>query len=266
MLPREEHSTRSGWRVTGSLLGLDITLGRLALRRLDLSDMPREPTLSTSLRAAATLTATLAAPIGAREPTANDIAAAIERGRARIKHLRNDRADIDRVASDAGFSEWRREALRWTLEHEGEQVLSRFSLVDLFWLGSPRAKARHYDAWGAASTPLDGCLCLRMPSAEPWEARAGRTASGHLATRGVDVGLRVAEFLSEAKLPTALAPRILAYAMQDVLDQAQLAYFDDWPTFERTARDLPRERLIDYVAALAAGGALIPVIQPETRH
>jgi hypothetical protein len=105
-----------------------------------------------------------------------------------------------------------------------------------------------------------------MPSAEPWEARAGRTASGHLATRGVDVGLRVAEFLSEAKLPTALAPRILAYAMQDVLDQAQLAYFDDWPTFERTARDLPRERLIDYVAALAAGGALIPVIQPETRH
>jgi hypothetical protein len=105
-----------------------------------------------------------------------------------------------------------------------------------------------------------------MPRPEPWEARAGRTASGQLATRGVDVGLRVAEFLSEMKLPTALAPGILGYAMQDVLDQAQPAYFDDWAAFERTARDLPRERLVDYVAALAAGGALIPVTSSETRH
>jgi hypothetical protein len=212
------------------------------------------------------LTAALADPIAAPAATANDIAAAIERGRTRIRNLQNTRTDVDRLAADAGFSEWRREALRWTVEHERAQVMSRFSLVDLFWVGSPRARARHYDPWGAASTPLDGCLCLRMPRAEPWESRAGRTASGQLATRGVDVGLRVAELLSELKLPDALAPAILGYAMQDVLDRAQFAYFEDWPAFERTARDLPRERVVDYVAALAAGGALIPVPSSKTRH
>ena len=265
-LPREERGGPSGWRVMGSLLGLDAALSRLALRRLDSSDMPGEPTLSTSVRAAATLTAALFGPLGPPGPTANDIAATIERGRSRISSLQNNRSDIDRAAADAGLSEWRREALAWTIEHDREQALSRFSLVELFWLGSPRAKARQYDAWGAASAPLDGCLCLRMPDAEPWEAWAGRTSAGHLATRGADVALRVAEFLAEIKLPTVLAPGVLAYAMQDVLDEAHPAFFDDWPAVQRAARDVPRERLIDYVAALTAGGALIPVPTSETRH
>ena len=264
-VPREEHGDRSGWRVTGSLLALDVALSRLALRRLDLSDMPGEPTLSTAVRAAATLTAALFGPVVESAPTPGEVAIAIERGRARITGIQNNRSDIERVASDAGLSEWRREALAWTVEHERDQALSRFSLVELFWLGSPRAKARHYDAWGATTASLDGCLCLRMPSAEPWELRAGRSSTGHLATRGADVSLRVAEFLAEFKLPATLAPGILAYAMQDVLDQAQPAFFDDWPTFERAARSLPRERLIDYVSALSAGGALIPATLPGTR-
>lgn len=264
-LPREEHGDRSGWRVTGSLLGLEVALSRLALRRLDLSDMPGEPTLSTNVRAAATLTAALFGPIESA-PAPGDIASAIDRGRARIAGIQNNRADIERVASDAGLSEWRREALAWTVEHERGQAVSRFSLVELFWLGSPRGKARHYDAWGAATASLDGCLCLRMPPVEPWEARAGRSSTGHLATRGADVPLRVAEFLAEFKLPATLAPGVLAHAMQDVLDEARPAFLDDWPTFERTARGLRRERLSDYLAALSAGGALIPVTRPETRH
>jgi hypothetical protein len=265
-LPREQHDARSGWRVTGSLLGLDVALSRLALRRLDLSDMPVEPTLSTNVRATATLTAALFGPIVSSSPPASEVAAAIERGRARVKAIQNSRSDIDRVAKDAGLSEWRREALAWTLEHERDQVSSRFSLVELFWLGSPRAKARRYDSWGAASAALDGCLCLRMPEAEAWELRMGRSSTGYLATRGADVALRVAEFLAELNLPSVLAPGVLAYAMQDVLDRAQPAFFDDWPTFERTARNLPRERLIDHVAALTAGGALIPITPSETRH
>lgn len=265
-LPREEHGDRSGWRVTGSLLGLDVALSRLALRRLDSSEMPAEPTLSTTIRAAGTLTAALFGPIASSTPTAAEMAASIERGRARIAGIQNNQSEIDRIAHDAGLSEWRREALAWTVEHDRERALSRFSLLELFWLGSPRAKARHYDAWGAATTPLDGCLCLRMPGADPWEMHAGRSSTGHLMTRGADVALRVAEFLAELKLPASLAPGVLAYAMQDVLDGAQPAFFDDWPTFERTARHLPRERLIDFVAALSAGGALIPVTQHDTRH
>jgi hypothetical protein len=265
-LPREEHVDRSGWRVAGSLLGLDVALSRLALRRLDLSDMPGEPTMSTNVREAATVTAALFGPIADSSPTPAEIAASIERGRARITGIQNNQSDIDRVARDAGLSEWRREALAWTVEHEREKALARFSLVELFWLGSPRAKARHFDAWGAATTALDGCLCLSMPEAEPWESRAGRSSTGHLATRGADVALRVAEFLAEFDLPAVLAPGIVSYAMQDLLDTAQPAFFDDWPTFERTARALPRERLIDFVAALAAGGALVPATPADSRH
>jgi hypothetical protein len=265
-LAREEHGDRSGWRVTGSLLGLDVALSRLAVRRLDSSEMPGEPRLSTNMRAAATLTAALFGPMVPALPAPAEVAASIERGRARIAGIQNNQSEIDGIAHDAGLSEWRRQALAWTVEHERERALSRFSLRELFWLGSPRAKARHYDAWGAASTALDGCLCLNMPGAEAWELYAGRSSTGHLMTRGAEVALRVAEFLAELKLPASLAPGIVAYAMQDVLDRAQPAFFDDWPAFEHAARNLPRERLIDFVAALSAGGPLIPVTQHDTRY
>lgn len=258
--PREERGARGGWHVVGSLLGLDVALGRLALRRLDLSDMPRAPLMSTNERMTGMLTAALFNPASASDEARDEIAAAIARGRARAGELRGDRAELDRIAQAAGLSEWRREALGWTLEHERAKALSRFSLVELFWLGSPRAAAgRGFDAWGTATLLLDGCLCLRMPNAEPWESRAGRASTGHLATRGADVALRVAEVLAELRLSAALAPAVVSYAMQDVIDFAQPAFFDDWPAFERTVRDLPRERMIDYIAAVAADGALVPL-------
>jgi hypothetical protein len=263
--PREEHGVRAGWRVVGSLLGLELALGRLSLRRLDLSDMPAAPTMSTNDRMSAMLTASLFGPRPESNDVRDEIASAIARGRRRVAALSGDTSDVDRVARDAGFSDWRREALRWTLEHERENSLSRFSLLELFWLGSPRGATR-FDGWGAARVLLDGCLCLRMPPPEPWELQAGRASTGYLGTRGADVTLRVAELLSELKLPGSLAPPIVAYAMQDVMDLAQPAFLDDWPAFERTARDLPRDRLIDYVAAVAADGAFVPVTAADARH
>lgn len=266
-LPREVHGDRTGWRVAGSLLGLDIGLARLSLRRLDVSDMPGEPTMSANERASAMLTAALFGPLGPSDAARDEIAASIARGRARVTALGGDRADIERVARDAGLSEWRREALAWTVEHERDRVVSRFSLGELFWLGSPRgAPSRLFDAWGAATTMLDGCLCSRLPGAEPWEQWSGRAARGHLAARTADVTLRVADVLAEMKLPSALAPAVAAYAMQDVVDGARPAFFDDWPAFQRAARDLPRERVIDYIAAAAARGPLIPVTTPPGRE
>jgi hypothetical protein len=263
---REEHSERAGWRLVGSLLGLDIALARLEPRRLDVSDMPGEPTMSSNERVAAMFTAALFGPLAGSDAGRDEIAAALARGRARVMQLGADDAEVERVTRDAGFSEWRREALRWTLANERDQRLARFSLVDLFWLGAPRAPARRFDAWGTASIVVDGCLCLRMPRAEPWESRTGRSSTGHLATFGADVSLRIAEVLAELKLSAALAPAVLAFATQDVIDGARPAFFDDWPAFQRTARDLPRERLIDYIAAVAADGALVPLESPSSRH
>jgi hypothetical protein len=165
------------------------------------------------------------------------------------------------------LSEWRREALRWASTHDRAAAVSQFSLLDLFWLGAPRRSASlAIDEWGTATLALDGCLCLRMPSADPWEDRAGRAATGQLATRGADVALRVAQVLAELKLPAALAPAVVAYAMRDVIDGARPAYFDDWAAVERAARELTRDRLVDYIAALAADGPLIAAPSARSQH
>ena len=49
--------------------------------------------------------------------------------------------------------------------------------------------------------------------------------------------------------------------MQDVLDATQPAYFDDWSQFGRAATTIPADRIVDYVAALTAGGPLLPVTE-----
>ena len=266
-VPREEFGGKSGWHIVGSVLALETAIGRLALRRLDANHMPTAPVLSTNERNTAILTAALLTPAALSNAARDEIAAAIARGRARVESLTADRTAIEIAARDAGLSEWRREALRWTLSHDRAAALSQFSLLDLFWLGGPKKSAREtFDAWGAATFALDGCLCLRMPAADPWEDRAGRAATGQLATRGADVALRVAEALAELDLPATLAPAVVAYAMQEVIDGARPAYFDDWTAVERSARDIPRDRLVDYIAALAADGPLIAAQSGRSQH
>jgi hypothetical protein len=54
--------------------------------------------------------------------------------------------------------------------------------------------------------------------------------------------------------------------MQEVLDQSRPAYFDDWSGFSRAASALSRDRLIDYIAAQTAGGALLPATASPGRQ
>jgi hypothetical protein len=141
----------------------------------------------------------------------------------------------------------------------GREAASQFSLLELFWIGSAGTDiARALDAWGAAVLPLTGCLCLEMPHPGAWEDFGGR-ASAVLGTRGADVALQIAETLAALKLPASLAPAIGGFAVQDVIEHAELGYTDDWEEFGRAARELPRDRMLDYIAALTAGGPLVPV-------
>lgn len=255
----EAHGQASGWKLLGSLLGLDVPLSRFALRRLDMSTMPPPPRLTTNETQTAALTVVLMRPADLTDEVRDEIAAAVKRGRARLAALGKDPEEIARLARDAGISEWRREALAWTMKNEPGRVDSHLSLVELMWLGAPRPSAiGSLDRWGAAVFPLTGCLCLEMPRPAPWESLGGRPSVGLLATRGVDVTVLLAEEFSAMQLPAALVPAVLAFAMQDALDAAQPAYFDDWSEFGRAARTISRDRLIDYVAALASGGPLLP--------
>ena len=125
----------------------------------------------------------------------------------------------------------------------------------------------------AASLP-SALLASRLPAlsatatgiVQSRKDRAWRAATGHLATRGADVALRVADVLADLGMPAALAPAVVAYAMQDVIDGARPAYFDDWPAVERSAREIPHDRLVDYIAALAADGPLITMKSARSQH
>ena len=259
-LPIEDFRGRAGWRLRGSLLGLDAALGQLSLRRLDPTSMPFEPKLGMHDRIAVGVMASLLNPFAMTDVARDEIAATLARGRARAAALTADAADLDRAAGEAGLSEWRRQALAWAANQAPNGASSQFSLLELFWLGAPRPSAvRALDAWGAAVLPLTGCLCLEMPAPRAWEELAGRRSSGIMATRAADVALRVADALAARRLPAALAPAVLAFALQDVTDSARLAYPDDWQEFGRAARDLPAARLDDYIAALTAKGPLVPV-------
>jgi hypothetical protein len=261
-VPVEVFGQRAGWRVSGSLLGLDLALRRLALRRLDPSMLPPGPRLPLLDRQTLMLTVAFFNPHALTDEGRDAIAAAMARGRARAAGLARDREALDTVARDAGLSEWRREALRWTVAQSPEHAAAHFSPLELFWLGLPDANA---DAWGAALTPLTGCFCLGMPRRGAWEDLAGRRASGVLGTRGVDVALQVTDALAALELPASLAAGVLGFAVQDVADDAQAGYFSDWAAFGRAAQRLSRDRIVDYIAALTADGPLVPVVSSSSR-
>ena len=255
-LPIEHFEGRAAWRVRGSILGLEAALGRLALRRLDPTAMPDEPKLGSQDKQTVMLTAALLNPFAMSDAARDEIAASIARGRARAAALPQDRSNLDELSRAAGLSEWRREALAWTVAQNRQDAAPQFSLLELFWIGSPIPEAaRSFDAWGAAALPLTGCLCLEMPHPGAWEDLGGRAAAV-LGTRGADVALQIAETLAALKLPASLAAALGGYATQDVIEHAQLAYVDDWEEFGRAARELPRDRMLDYIAALTAGGPL----------
>ena len=244
-----------GWHLVGSLLRLDVALAHLSLRRLDATEMPLPSRLGTRDRRTLAISVALIDPLALTDESQQAVAAALARGRERAAGLAADVSRLDAVAADAGLSAWRLNAARWALAHEPSRAASLFTTLELFRLGGGSAG----DTWGAATVPLDGCLCLRMPPARSaWEDLSGRASTGQLATELADVMLRSAEALSERRLPAILLRGVAAFAMQDVIDRARPSYFDDWLPIAFAARDLDAARFDDYIAALAAAGPLVP--------
>jgi len=259
-LPIEHFDGKAAWRIRGSVLGLETALSRLLLRRLDPSAMPGEPRIGSQDRQTVMLTVALMNPSALSDAARDDIVTAVGIGRARVALLSQNPTSLEDVARDAGLSELRRHTMAWALT-EHRDLTPLFSLVDLFWLGTRSISAPlDVDEWGAAALPLTGCVCLTMPERGGWEDLRGY-ASAVLATRGADISLQIAETLSGLNLPAALAPALAGFVAQDVIDHAPLADPDDWAEFGRTVRDLPRERMFDYIAALTVGGPLVATDQ-----
>jgi hypothetical protein len=255
-LPRQEIAVGVPWHVTGSLLGLDVALSSLALRRVTGDRAIDAPTLSTNERDAFAAAVALLNPFDLRDRDRDAIAAAIELGHTRVAALAEDSSGLHEVASEIHMDGWRTRALQWTVAHDPDRIASMFSMTELLFLG--RAPVASLDPWGMSALASGGCLCTRVAPPSQWRLMTGRPQLGLMAETVADLNLHVAVTLRDLQLPAAVAKAVLSAAVQDFIDEARPTDFNDWLTLVRTAQSVPRERIEDYVAVATSDGPLVP--------
>jgi hypothetical protein len=257
-LPRQDFMPGVPWHVSGSLLGLDVALAPLALRRLTLDGVSDAPKLTSIEREAFAVGVNLMVPARLTDRDRDEIAAAVGRGRRRAAAIAAGGESIDTVADALGLDGRRRRVAAWTLEHDPDALVSRFSLAELFTLGGGAPEV-DVDAWGPSGVHAWGCVCTRFPPVTAWRILAGRPQLPFMAGTLTDFNLSIIMMMSEMKLPASLTRAVLASAMRDFIDESAPTDSNDWWSLARTARDVRRQRVEDYVAAAAAvDGPLVP--------
>ncbi|MBI3491010.1 MAG: hypothetical protein HY047_04350 [Acidobacteria bacterium] len=261
-VPHQDVSPNVPWHVGGSLLGLDVALAPLALRRLNYERVLEAPRLTSNERDVFASSVSLMDPFALRDADRDAIADAIARGRRRVVALAAP--GVDELVDEVGMERARRRALRWTLAHEPDRAMSMFTLTELLTLGGGRPA--DFDAWGMATVTAGSCVCSRLTPPGQWPTLLGRPQLGLTASAIADLNLQVAVMLKDMRLPAALAKSVLAGAMQDFVDEVKPSDDADWMTMARTAWTLSRERVEDYVAAATAGGPLMPDVEAPDWH
>jgi hypothetical protein len=260
-VPRQEVLPNVPWHISGSLLGLDIAMAQLALRRISTDGVLEAPRLIAPERDAFALGVSLLNPYALRDADRDAIADAIARGTRRAQAM--DLRTVEAIADELSLDGSRRRALRWTIAHDPPHALSMLSLSELLVLGGGRPDA--FAAWGMAAAAPFGCFCTALTTPARWWPMARRPQLGLTAAVVADLHLHVAVMLKQLQLPAALARVVLSAAAQDFIDSVRPTDPGDWLTLVRVARSTPRERMEDYVAAATAAGPLIPLsaAQPE---
>jgi hypothetical protein len=265
MVPRADVSPGVPWHVTGSLLGLDVGLGTLALRRLNFERVLEAPKLTSNERDAFAISIALLNPFELTDDDRDAISDAMARGRRRVGALAaGDPATFDQVADDLGMEGVRRRAVRWALAHDREHVASLFSATELLTLGG--GDVARLNPWGMSMVVAEGCLCSRLTPPGRWPTLLGRPPLGLTASAVADLNLHIATMLRELRLPAPIAKVVLSGAMQDFIDEVKPTDDSDWLTLARAARSVTRERIEDYVAAATAAGPLVPDTGAPDEH
>ena len=257
-VPREQVGDGRPWHIEGSLLGLDIALARLALRRLSDDEMPVAPTINLNDQMTLAKTARALNPQHLRDADRDRIVAAIARGRARVAGAAANLAELLALANEAGLSAAVTQTLPWTLTRTPDLVPALFGLRDFMWLGRPDLPGDTLHRWGVYAEALHNRLKTAMPPPAPWENVGGRADGGLIATQMPDLTLRMAEETVRLNLPAQLIPALLTFATQDFWHDVDSRFPDDWPALARQALALSPSRVEDYVAALAGDGPLRP--------
>jgi len=256
--PRDHVGDGIPWRVEGALVGLDLGLARLALRRLADNEMPVEPTIN--LNDQLTIARTILS-MNARELTDDHrdrIVRSIERGHQRVAAAAGDLNALIGLAAEAHLSPAARESLPWLISRAPASAPALFALRDLLWLGKPELSQAELDRWGVYVEGLNGRVTTAMPPSTAWEEFGGRPNGGVMGSQSPDLILRLAQETARLRLPARLVPSLLAFAAQDYWHDVAARFPDDWPAMARQALALSSSRVEDYVAALAGNGPLRP--------
>jgi hypothetical protein len=254
----ERSGSGAPWHIAGSLMGLDLALARSALRRLSADEMPPVPTINLNDELTLARTAVSLRPREFDDRTHAAIAAALNRGRARVRAAVNDPEAVLRLMDQVAVPSAVRNAVPWTVASFPNAAAALFSLRDLMWLGEPGIELAAFASWGVIGESVDGRLATRFDPPAAWDRLAGRPDTGVLATQVPDLTLRLAEVTATLNMPATLIPSLLLYATQDYWHEVEARFADDWPALVRGATALPASRVEDYIAALAAGGPLRP--------
>jgi hypothetical protein len=248
-----------GWRITGSILGLDVRLAEFSLKRLSVKPPSRKPTLNTEDRHVFVGAVALVSPMALSDGDRDTIVAAIRTGRERLDAVRTP-IEAAAIADEIRLSPSRRTLLVWIVSHDRERIGSFLSPSELLWLGlEKRPLDPRLHAWGAPGEPRFGCLCLRLIDRRPWETFAGRWSSGIFASAFPDLNLRLAELLAELQMPAILLGPVLASATLDFVNTAISRDQDDRRGLVEFVQALGSERLEQYLALLTTDGPLVPV-------
>jgi len=257
-LAKEQVGDGSPWHVEGSLLGLDIALARLALRRIADNEMPVAPTINLNDQLTFARTVMTLNPLALHDADRDRIVAAIARGRERVKSAGANLSAVMALAVEAELPSSVRQTLAWTLTRMPDVAPSLFGLRDFLWLGKPDLPQETLDHWGIYAESIDSRLKTAMPRPSSWENFGGRADGGLIATQSPDLILRMAQETAHIKLPAQLIPSLLMFAAQDYWHDVESRFPDDWPAMARQALALSPSRVEDYVAALAGAGPLRP--------
>lgn len=250
----------AGGNVGGALLGLDVSLARRALRRIQSDRLPREPALAGIDVVAMQVSVALLDPRRLTDAVRDGIAAALAAGRAAVVAAGRDAAALETLSHAAGSSTWRTQAIGWTAAEEPERLQAWFATAELAWIGGLDPESA--DDWGTAFRP-PGCLCLRMPRVRPPDILMGRTLAAILPHLSPGLMLRIADVLARHRLPAPLAASVQRYAMREVIDRVAPAHAADLLAFSLAIDKIDRARIEDYIGAVAASGPLAEAVADQ---
>jgi hypothetical protein len=254
---------RLPWHVSGSLLGLDVALAPVAMRRLSLRPPAEMPLLNTGDRATLVATAAVLSPRRFGDKAQETVTGFVRNALDRIENV-GDRTELSRLAGLAGLSSQRAAAAQWLLAHDPDAVAGFFTMTELVRLGAKGAPEPDLpEAWGNYELPLSGRSGAgRFPNlpVERYGGRARRLLAVALPELQVTLAIRLAEL----QLPATLVPAVMASATLDVVNTTASRFADDWQAIVDRVRAVDARAVERYLGLLTTSGPLRR--QPSNRR